>query len=112
MPLKGTETMLPILLIHGYSSEGEDNTVKSIYGSLPKQLGIIFGKKNIKSINLIRWISLNDGISLDDVSYAMDRALKASHPELLTSGFHVVIHSTGAWFSTERERMRMTNPPW
>ena len=27
--------MDPILLIHGYSSEGKDNTVKQIYGKLP-----------------------------------------------------------------------------
>ncbi len=88
--------MLPILLIHGYSTEGKDEKVEKIYGSLPKELRKKFTGQQIKSLNLSRWISLSDGVSLDDVSYAMDRALKSEHSELLASGFHVIIHSTGA----------------
>ncbi len=88
--------MLPILLIHGYSTEGKNNSVEKIYGSLPKELRKLFGKNVIKSLNLSRWISLSDGVLLDDVSYAMDRALKHDFPDLLESGFHVIIHSTGA----------------
>ncbi|TQV88333.1 hypothetical protein [Aliikangiella coralliicola] len=88
--------MLPILLIHGYSTEGKDNTVEKIYGTLPKELKQRFGSGTIKSLNLSRWISLSDGVMLDDVSYAMDRALKQEFPDLLESGFHVIIHSTGA----------------
>ena len=88
--------MKPILLIHGYSSDGKNNKVEDIYGSLPEQLRKTFGANNVKDLNLSRWISLNDGISLDDVSFAMDRALKARFPRLLSSGFHVIIHSTGA----------------
>lgn len=88
--------MLPILLIHGYSTEGKDNTVEKIYGSLPQELKKCFGQDKVKSLNLSRWISLNNGILLDDVSYAMDRALRERFPELLESGFHVIIHSTGA----------------
>ncbi|MBV1907970.1 MAG: hypothetical protein KUG78_01545 [Kangiellaceae bacterium] len=88
--------MLPILLIHGYSTEGKDNTVEKIYGSLPKELKQRFGRNQIRSLNLSRWISLSDGVMLDDVSYAMERALKGQFPELLQSGFHVIIHSTGA----------------
>ena len=88
--------MKPILLIHGYSSEGKNVPVDAIYGSLPTELRRTFGAGNIKELNLSRWISLNDGITLDDVSLAMDRALKARFPKLLSSGFHVIIHSTGA----------------
>ena len=88
--------MDPILLIHGYSSEGKDNTVKAIYGSLPGELRKLFGRQNVRDINLSRWISLSDGVSLDDVSFAMDRALKAEQPDLLKNGFHIIIHSTGA----------------
>lgn len=88
--------MLPILLIHGYSTEGKDEKVDKIYGSLPKELKKKFGNQQIKSLNLSRWISLSDGVMLDDVSYAMDRALKSEYPDLLESGFHVIIHSTGA----------------
>lgn len=88
--------MKPILLIHGYSSEGKNKKVEDIYGSLPAQLRETFGDDNVKELNLSRWISLNDGISLDDVSFAMDRALKARFASLLATGFHVIIHSTGA----------------
>jgi hypothetical protein len=88
--------MKPILLIHGYSSEGKDTKVEDIYGSLPGDLRKEFGEGNVKDINLSRWISLSDGIALDDVSFAMNRALNEQYPDLLKSGFHVIIHSTGA----------------
>lgn len=87
--------MLPILLIHGYSSESKNTPAKKIYGRLPKLLRKEFDNE-IKELDLSRWISLSDGVSLDDVSFAMDRALKKDFPHLLSSGFHVVIHSTGA----------------
>lgn len=88
--------MIPILLIHGYSSEGKNSTAKEIYGSLPAELRKLFGSKNVRDINLSRWISLSDGVTLDDVSFAMDRALKAEHADLLKRDFHIIIHSTGA----------------
>ena len=88
--------MLPILLVHGYSSDGKDNTAKQIYGSLPAELRKQFGRNAVREINLSRWISLSDGITLDDVSFAMERALRNEHADLLENGFHVVIHSTGA----------------
>ncbi len=86
--------MLPIVLIHGYSSEGADNTAEDIYGSLPADLRSKFGATTL-DINLSRWISLSDGVALDDISFAMDRAL-AAHADALADGFHVIIHSTGA----------------
>lgn len=86
--------MLPIVFIHGYSSEGSDNTAEQIYGSLPADLRKHFGTETL-AINLSRWISLSDGVSLDDISFAMDRALR-SHADALSGGYHVVIHSTGA----------------
>ncbi len=88
--------MKPILLIHGYSSEGKSNTVDQIYGTLPAELRAAFGEDNVLDLNLSRWISLSDGVSIDDISFAMDRALRSKFPKLLTDGFHVVIHSTGA----------------
>ena len=88
--------MEPILLIHGYSSEGKNNSAKEIYGSLPNELRKLFGRQNVRDINLSRWISLNDGITLDDVSLAMERALRAEHADILDSGFNIIIHSTGA----------------
>jgi len=88
--------MLPVLLIHGYASEGRDTTVADIYGRLPEQLREKFGGDAVVEMNLSRWISLSDGVSLDDVSFAMERALREEFPDLLENGFHVVIHSTGA----------------
>ena len=88
--------MEPILLIHGYSTEGKDKTVEKIYGTLPAELRKLFGSNNVRELNLSRWISLNDGIRLDDVSFAMNIALNEEYPHLLESGFHVIIHSTGA----------------
>ncbi|MDQ6972154.1 MAG: alpha/beta hydrolase [Mariprofundaceae bacterium] len=88
--------MVPILLIHGYASEGSHNPVEEIYGDLPAHLRQEFGDDAVVEIDLSRWISLSDGISLDDVSFAMQRALNEKFSHLLASGFHVVIHSTGA----------------
>jgi len=88
--------MEPILLIHGYSSEGKEKTVEEIYGSLPQDLRGMFGAENVLELDLSRWITLNDGIRLDDVTFAMQRALTEKYPHLLESGFHVIIHSTGA----------------
>lgn len=89
--------MLPIVLIHGYSSEGKNTKAAEIYGELPDDLRKKFGNGNVVEINLARWISLNDGIALDDVSFALHRALNSTaYKSLLNTGFHVVIHSTGA----------------
>ena len=89
--------MLPILLVHGYSSEGNDGTARDIYGGLPASLKAEFGDEAVVEIDLSRWISLSDGITLDDVSFAMHRALSSNRfKSLLSDGFHVVVHSTGA----------------
>ncbi len=88
--------MQPILLIHGYSSEGADKPAPKIYKGFIDELRQLFGSASVAELDLSRWISLNDGIAIDDVSFAMDRALKTSYPHLLEQGFNVVIHSTGA----------------
>jgi len=48
--------MKPILLIHGYASEGKDNTVEKIYGSLPENLKELFGDA-VEQLDLSRWIA-------------------------------------------------------
>ncbi len=89
--------MLPIVLIHGYSSEGKNTKVEDIYGNLPDDLRDAFGDGSVVEIDLARWVSLNDGIAIDDVSFALNRALTSNrYRRLLNSGFHVAIHSTGA----------------
>ena len=91
--------MEPIVLIHGYSAESADTTnaaIASIYGTLPKSLKDIYGRNAVVEINLGRYISLEDGITVDDISRALDRALRTDYPALLQGNFHVIIHSTGA----------------
>ena len=90
--------MEPIVLIHGYSAEGEDGAanIPKIYGSLPQSLKQIYGRKGVVEINLSRYISLEDGVTIDDISRALDRALHQDFPHLLQGRFHVIIHSTGA----------------
>jgi hypothetical protein len=91
--------MEPIVLIHGYSAESKDTTVAAIgaiYGNLPQSLKQIYGANGIVEINLSRYITLEDGITVDDISRALDRALRTDFPQLLQDKFHVIIHSTGA----------------
>lgn len=92
--------MKPILLIHGYSAESETAepaAIRDIYGSLPDALHEKYGRDSTAEIDLSRYISLEDGIGLDDVSRALDRALHdRQYRRLLQHGFHAIVHSTGA----------------
>jgi hypothetical protein len=91
--------MEPIVLIHGYSAESKQPTPAAIhktYGTLPEALRDAYGGKTVVEINLSRYISLEDGLTIDDIARAFDRALKADFARLLNGKFHVVIHSTGA----------------
>jgi hypothetical protein len=89
----------PTLLIHGYSAEGKSSKyedMKKIYGDLPEALRKMFGKENIKELDFSRYLSLHDGITIDDISNALDYALRHEYPHLLQKQFNVIIHSTGA----------------
>src|SRR6185503_11753212 len=92
--------MEPIVLIHGYSAESEKtdrDSIAAIYGLLPGKLRDAYGEPAVTEIDLSRYVSLEDGVTIDDVSRAFDRALKTEEFQgLLNSGFHVIIHSTGA----------------
>ena len=91
--------MKPALLIHGYSAESKETTksaITAIYGDLPKALRKKYGAANVVEIDLSRYISLDDGITLEDVARALDRVLNDKFSHLLQSGFHSLVHSTGA----------------
>ncbi|HEV8377135.1 MAG TPA: hypothetical protein VGR38_12970 [Candidatus Polarisedimenticolia bacterium] len=91
--------MKPIVLIHGYSAErGKTGalSIASIYGTLPRDLRSAFGRGAVVEIDLARYLSLEDGVRLDDISRAMQRALEEEHPDLLKKGFDGIVHSTGA----------------
>ena len=91
---------LPVVLIHGYSTEGKTvddgdytaQTVGEIYGRLVQDLTDM--GQSVVPVNVSRYVSLDDGIGIDDLSLALHRALRATN--LLETGFNAVIHSTGA----------------
>lgn len=88
--------MKPIVLIHGYSSESptsDPTSIGNIYGDLPQRLRAAY---DVVEVDLSRYVSLNDSVSIADIARAFHRALLEQHPALLNDGFHVVIHSTGA----------------
>lgn len=92
--------MEPIILIHGYSAENKpENSIDEIYGSLRANLKKTFADSPVVGIDVTRYISLDDGVDLDDLSLSFDRALRAKYPKLLDpdfEGINVIIHSTGA----------------
>jgi len=91
--------MKPIVLIHGYSAESRESTassIASIYGTLPRDLKAAYGGRSVVEIDLARYLSLEDGVRVDDISRAFDRALQEEYPHLLKKGFHALVHSTGA----------------
>lgn len=92
--------MEPVLLIHGYSAESKDlsaQAVHAIFGTLPDRLGRLNVVPPIASVNISRYVSLDDRVDIDDISLALDRALQTEFPQLLKApGFNAIVHSTGA----------------
>lgn len=90
--------MEPVLLVHGYSAESAVNAaadVARIFGNLPEDLKAKLDLP-ILDVNISRYISLDDGVDLEDITLAFDRALKRDFPRLYSDGFNAIIHSTGA----------------
>ncbi|MBN2326435.1 MAG: hypothetical protein JXR73_04710 [Candidatus Omnitrophica bacterium] len=91
--------MKPIVLIHGFSAESrktDRESIGGIYGDLPGKLQSLNGSGGVVEIDLSRYISLEDGVTIDDVSHALNRALETDFARLRQSGFHAVVHSAGA----------------
>ena len=91
--------MPPVLLIHGYSAESATADladITSIYGELPAILRAEYGDANVFELDVSRYITLDDGVTLDDIAFALDRALQQDYSQLLDGKFRVIIHSTGA----------------
>lgn len=93
----------PVVLIHGYSSEGTTDDsrdlsysdIAAIYGKLPERLAAM--NIPVIPIDVSRWISLDDGVSIDDISLGFERAIRSrEHRDDLKGGFNAIIHSTGA----------------
>ncbi len=60
--------ILPIVLIHGYGGEGRPSEVRQIYGDLPEVLYHRYGTPRPVVINLSRFITLEDGVTLYDLA--------------------------------------------
>lgn len=92
--------MEPILLVHGYSTDADSepnrDSVVKMYGDLPRWLRSQYKDDNVYELNVSRYISLEDGISIDDIARAFDLALRTDFRHLYNRTFHVIIHSTGA----------------
>lgn len=96
----------PLLLIHGYSSEGATPPnkaasradVEKIYGGLISRL--VDAGRDIETIDVSRYISLDDDLDVDDISFALQRSLQNSSlfdaEKKCLREFDVIIHSTGA----------------
>jgi len=68
--------MDPIVLIHGYSAESKQTTpaaIQKIYGTLPQALRDAYGNNGVIEIDLSRYITLEDGLTIDDIARAFDR---------------------------------------
>jgi pimeloyl-ACP methyl ester carboxylesterase len=88
--------MKPIVLIHGYSAESQradHDSITNIYGNLARDLRRTY---QVVDIDLSRYVSLDDSVSINDIARGLHRVLTEQQAELLQSGFHVIIHSTGA----------------
>lgn len=90
----------PILLLHGYSAETSGTSasaIRRIYGTLPDELERRLGA-SVTPLNLARFVTLEDGVTLDDLARAMDSALRQQLPRLVgkPASLNVVTHSTGA----------------
>src|ERR1043165_6675835 len=88
--------MKPVVLIHGYSAESpsaDPTSITNIYGTLPQRLRASY---DVIEVDLSRYVSLNDSVSVADIARGLNRALLEQYQRLLESGFHVIIHSTGA----------------
>lgn len=91
--------MKPLVLIHGYSAESESSqatAIAEIYDDLPALLRQRYGKDSVVDLHLARYLSLEDGVTLDDLTRAFDQLLRSGYANLLKSGFHALAHSTGA----------------
>ena len=88
----------PLLLIHGYSATGLDFT--NLYWALVDR------KIDVELLNVGNYISLNNEITIDDISEGLQRAISLT--KLNNAGdFDAIVHSTGmlvvrAWLAHQK----------
>ena len=87
--------MMRLIFVHGWSV-----TNTSTYGDMPQGLVDIAASNglelDIQHIQLGKYISFKDEVTLDDIAQAMDRALRELNPESDDiAAFSAITHSTG-----------------
>lgn len=88
----------PLLLIHGYSATGLDFT--KLYWALVDR------KIDVELLNVGNYISLNNEITIDDISEGLERAISLTKLNTAEE-FDAVVHSTGilvvrAWLAHQK----------
>lgn len=88
----------PLLLIHGYSATGLDFT--NLYWALVDR------KINVELINVGNYISLNNELTIEDISEGLQRAISLTKLNDAQE-FDAIVHSTGmlvvrAWLAHQR----------
>jgi hypothetical protein len=88
----------PLLLIHGYSATGLDFT--NLYWALVDR------KIEVELLNVGNYISLNNEITIEDISEGLQRAISLTKLNN-TEEFDVIVHSTGilvvrAWLAHQK----------
>ncbi len=88
----------PLLLIHGYSATGLDFT--NLYWALVDR------KIEVELLNVGNYISLNNEITIADISEGLQRAISLTKLNLLEE-FDAIVHSTGmlvvrAWLAHQK----------
>ena len=88
----------PLLLIHGYSASGLD--FQNLYWALVDR------KIQVESLNVGNYISLNNDITIEDISEGLERAISLT--KLCDEAeFDAIVHSTGmlvvrAWLAHQK----------
>src|ERR1700761_2938295 len=88
----------PLLLIHGYSATGLDFT--NLYWALVDR------KIDVELLNVGNYISLNNEITIEDISEGLQRAISLTKLNSLDE-FDAIVHSTGmlvvrAWLAHQK----------
>jgi len=89
----------PLLLIHGYSADGLD--FSTLYWELAKR------KIDVELLNVGNYISLNNEITIADISEGLERAISLSEKLKDAVEFDAIVHSTGmlvvrAWLAHQK----------
>ena len=79
----------PLVIIHGWSDSAE--SFRRLAGFFTTA-----GGRDVSTISLADWVSLNDEVSYADLAHAMQRAWREKRLPTTPRSVDIVVHSTGA----------------